>query len=216
MEKDFWNARWQRGEIGFHARQVNRDLEDAFAALYPDATRPSRALVPLCGKSLDLHWLAARADAVLGVEFVEAAAAAFFDEWGVVPSREAQPSGPLRRHANLGILCADFYAVAPAEAGPADFWYDRAALIALPPKDRARYVAQLARLVAPGARGIAVTIDYAPSLRGGPPFALPDDAFETLFEGAFEATRLWRRPVEDPPRGLEGAAFTSTWRLDRR
>lgn len=217
MGKDFWNARWQRNEIGFHAGSVNKDLVEAFDALYPDGGRaPARALVPLCGKSLDLHWLAERAAEVVGVEFVEAAAEAFFDEWGVAPLRTSLRAGPALRHRNVAIICADFHAVTAEEAGSADFWYDRAALIALPPAARERYLTHLAGLVSPGASGIAVTIDYDPAIRGGPPFPLPDEDFENLVAPAIEATRLWRRPVDDAPRGLEGAAFTSTWRLDRR
>lgn len=217
MEKDFWNARWQRGEIGFHAGAVNRDLEQGFAALFPAAQdRLARALVPLCGKTLDLRWLGERAEEVIGVEFIEAAAEAFFDEWGVAPTRAAVGPGPILRHGNVAIVCGDFHKVTAADAGLADFWYDRAALIALPPASRERYVAHLATLLAPGARGIAVTIDYDPALRGGPPFPLPDDVFASLFQGPFEVSRLWRRPVDDAPRGLDGAAFTSTWRLDRR
>ncbi len=223
MERSFWQARWDRNEIGFHANAVNPDLTAAFAALSETGRPPfAHALIPLCGKTLDLAWLAARVPHVTGVEFVPEAARAFFDEAGLTPRETRVGAHTALSHAGLTVLVADFFALTPADlawAGqpPVDLAYDRAALIALPPADRARYAAQFARLVAPGGRGIVVTIDHDPALRGGPPFPVTDADLAALHAPAFDATRLHRRVPADPPRGLDGAdVFTSTWLLSRR
>lgn len=69
MQADFWQARWQRNEIGFHLSEVNPYLLRHWPTLGLSAD--SRVLVPLCGKSLDLSWLAGQGHAVLGVELAE-------------------------------------------------------------------------------------------------------------------------------------------------
>ena len=56
MEPDFWHQRWQQNQIGFHQSEVNPYLRKYWQALAIAA--PARILVPLCGKSLDLLWLA--------------------------------------------------------------------------------------------------------------------------------------------------------------
>ena len=66
MDADFWLQRWQEGQIGFHRSDVMPLLEKHWPSLQLPAG--SRVLVPLCGKSLDMHWLAAQGHAVLSVD----------------------------------------------------------------------------------------------------------------------------------------------------
>ncbi len=74
MDAEFWKTRWQAGQIGFHEGRPNAFLE-AHAARLGIARR---VLVPLCGKSVDLAYLAGLGHDVVGVELVEEAAAACF------------------------------------------------------------------------------------------------------------------------------------------
>ncbi len=56
MKADFWHERWEKGEIGFHQHDFNRHMQDFIERL---EIRPgAHILVPLCGKSLDMLWLA--------------------------------------------------------------------------------------------------------------------------------------------------------------
>jgi thiopurine S-methyltransferase len=113
MEPDFWFERWQRGEIGWHGAEFNRHLLDYWPLLgLPAGTR---TFVPLCGKSLDLLWLAGRGERVLGVELSQLAVESFFAEQGLQPTVTAsiaglrryrgffrpQPGGPARRRRRL-------------------------------------------------------------------------------------------------------------------
>lgn len=59
MQAEFWHKRWADNQIGFHQRQVNGDLQQYWPSL--GLAPGSQVLVPLCGKSLDLAWLAGRA-----------------------------------------------------------------------------------------------------------------------------------------------------------
>lgn len=199
MDPDFWRARWRAQEIGFHQAEASW----ALVAL-PDPPQPSlsapaavdapplRVLVPLAGKSLDMLYLARAGAHVTGVELVESAVEAFYAERGWSPERvAASPQAPLARyHAHhVTLYAGDFFAF---HAEPFPAIYDRAAMIALPPVLRARYVQHLRGLLAGGGRLLLVTIDYPQALRSGPPFAVPASEVEQAFAG-LEIERLETR-----------------------
>jgi thiopurine S-methyltransferase len=174
MDPDFWQGRWREGKIGFHEGAPNAYLR----AHLPALGQARRVLVPLCGKAEDLAFLASDeggAREVVGVELVEDAVRAFFAEHGWTPSREV--SGALVRytHGRITVFAGDLFATTPNVLGPLDGWYDRAALIALPPELRGRYVAHVRSLLSPGAHGLVVTVAYPQALRAGPPFSVPDE-----------------------------------------
>ncbi|MGO1893263.1 MAG: thiopurine S-methyltransferase, partial [Luteimonas sp.] len=66
MEPDFWHERWQQNRIGFHQEKPLPLLLKHWPSL--GLAAGSRVFVPLCGKSLDMPWLAERGHRVLGVE----------------------------------------------------------------------------------------------------------------------------------------------------
>ena len=107
MQQDFWLERWARNEIGFHLPDVNPRLP----RFWPELQVPAGAtvFVPLCGKSLDLHWLAAHGHHVIGVELAEAAVQAFFAEAGL--TSRIDESGALPRHSadGIDIYCGDIF-----------------------------------------------------------------------------------------------------------
>ena len=55
---DPWLARWAKGRIGFHLPAPHPALERWWPRL--DVAPQAKVLVPLCGKSLDMRWLAAQ------------------------------------------------------------------------------------------------------------------------------------------------------------
>jgi thiopurine S-methyltransferase len=171
MDAKFWRERWDEGRIGFHEGKPNALLQRHVAAL--GAGR--RVLVPLCGKSDDLAYLAAAGHAVVGVELVEDAARAFFAEHGLAP--EASRAGDLTRlrAGAVEILAGDLFAARRDDVGAVDALYDRAALIAFPPEMRPRYVAHLRTLLAaPAVRGLLVSLEYPHGALEGPPFSVDD------------------------------------------
>jgi thiopurine S-methyltransferase len=179
MEPGFWQARWSEGRIGFHEGAPNAHLRAHLDVL---AGR-RRVLVPLCGKAEDLAFLAAAGHEVVGVELVEDAVRAFFAEHGLEPSVSRE--GPFTRcvHGNVTLWAGDLFESTPERLGTFDAWYDRAALIALPPPLRARYVPHLRTLLEPGAAGLLVTVEYAQDQRDGPPFSVEEAEVRTLFSG---------------------------------
>ena len=100
MDADFWLQKWQEGQIGFHRHDVMPLLQKHWPSLQlPEA---SRVLVPLCGKSLDMHWLAAQGHRVLGVELSPLAVTQFFDEAGLALLTQAVHQGRRRREVGGG------------------------------------------------------------------------------------------------------------------
>jgi thiopurine S-methyltransferase len=175
MDPAFWRARWAEQRIGFHEGAPNAMLE-AHAGRLDDRRR---VLVPLCGKSEDLAFLAARGHAVVGIELVESAVQAFFAEHGLVPTID----GATYSAGDVSVIASDFFATTPALVGPIDAVYDRAAIIALPAELRPRYIAQLAQL-APGAPTLTIALDYDESLFAGPPFSVDDAELRRYYPDA--------------------------------
>ncbi len=190
MKHDFWSQRWAAAQIGFHLPEVNPRLQAHVGRL----GNPERVLVPLCGKTLDMAFLAAQGFAVEGVEFVEAAATAFFDEAGVVPQREVVQGQVCFRHEAIRIWVADVLALPGDLFSPVSAIFDRAALVALDPGTRQVYVAQLARLSAPKAAMLLVTFEHDSG--EGPPFSVEAAQVKEIFDGQFDLTLIERIDVQ--------------------
>jgi len=158
MDPDFWHQRWREGRIGFHQERPLPLLLKHWSAL---ALAPgSQVFVPLAGKSLDLAWLAAQGYRVLGVELSPLAVAQFFAEHGLTPQVHDSRYGRHYRAGDIELICGDVFGLdAEALAGCAAV-YDRAALIALPPALRHRYVGELQALLPAGCRGLLITLEY--------------------------------------------------------
>lgn len=178
MQADFWHDRWERNQIGFHLEHVNPYLE----RYWPDlGLEPgARVLVPLCGKTLDLTWLAAQGYEVLGVELSEAAVQAFFSEHNLKPRVNQRGGLSVYEAGSVTLLCGDFFALSAEEVGDCSGVYDRAALIALPPPMREDYTRHLTSLLPVGCRGLLITLDYDQSEMKGPPFSVPDPEVQHL------------------------------------
>lgn len=172
MDEGFWQQRWARNEIGFHLKEVNPYLQRYWPTL-PSNTG-ARVLVPLCGKSLDMAWLADQGFSVLGVELSERAVEDFFSERQLIADVTIQGAFKIYRSGALEIRCGDFFALSREDVANCQLLYDRAALIALPEAMRARYVAHLGRILLSGCQGLLITLDYDQAQMAGPPFAVGD------------------------------------------
>ncbi len=183
MEPKFWQERWALNQIGFHLPQVNPYLQRHWPHLA--LKEGAKVLVPLCGKSLDLMWLASLGLRVMGVELSQQAVEAFFSEQGLTP-RISQRCGFKVYQADLiELWCGDFFALEAEALSGCDAVYDRAALIALPPLMRAQYAERLNRLLPSGCQGLLITLDYDQTQKAGPPFAVSHEEVRVLFGGGW-------------------------------
>ncbi|MFJ4457434.1 thiopurine S-methyltransferase [Pseudomonas sp. NPDC089392] len=181
MEPAFWQQRWADNQIGFHQAQVNPYLQQHWPAL--QLAPGSRVLVPLCGKSLDLAWLAGQGYRVLGVELSRRAVEDFFSEHGLEAEVRQQGAFEVWRSGDVELWCGDFFALRAEEVGDCVGLYDRAAVIALPAQMRAAYMQALSALLPASCRGLVVTLDYDQSLLAGPPFSVGDEELRQGFAG---------------------------------
>jgi thiopurine S-methyltransferase len=127
MQADFWLKKWASGQIGFHLPDVNPYLQRYWPALQIPAQ--ARVLVPLCGKSLDLRWLAHQGHRVLGVELSETAIRDFFVEQQLEPEVSERGAFNVYRAASIEVWCGDFFALTAEDVADCVALYDRAALI---------------------------------------------------------------------------------------
>lgn len=178
MEPKFWQERWARNQIGFHLPEVNPYLQRHWPKLA--LAEGAKVLVPLCGKSLDLMWLASLGYRVLGVELSEQAVEAFFSEQGLMPRISQRGVFKVYQADLIEVWCGDFFALDAEALADCSALYDRAALIALPPLMRAQYAEHLNALLRPGCQGVLITLDYDQTQKAGPPFAVTDDEVKVL------------------------------------
>lgn len=154
-----WQRCWRDRQTGFHQKTVNPLLTSFWSGL--GLGPGSRVFVPLCGKSLDMIWLAGQGHQVVGVELSPIAVRAFFRENRLQPVRRQVGAFTLWEHGRLAILCGDYFLLTEGDLGPIDAVYDRAALTALPEDIRRAYVAHLRSVVPPTCKIFLLTAEDA-------------------------------------------------------
>ena len=196
MDHAFWRHAWQHNLTGWHLDRIH----PALARFWPTRVKSQKpVLVPLCGKSLDMVWLAGLGHEVTGVELEPLAIEAFFREQGMQPHTGHTAEGlPYSMADGITLVEGDFFAFMPQ--APFSLFYDRAALIALPPEQRSAYLDHLARCLAADAEGLLITFEYRSQILEGPPFSVPEK--EVRSHPAFNVELLERRPVASEYPGL--------------
>lgn len=193
MHYEFWHERWQIGQIGFHQADAHPFLNRWWPSLgLPPGTS---VYVPLCGKSLDMVWLAERGHRVVGSELIPSAISEFFSDRELVPTTTSHEGVRLHAAGPYEIVEGDALGLTTKHVGQLQAAYDRAALVALPPEMRRDYAASLARLLPAGARALLVAFEYPQEMRGGPPFSVEADEISALFEPAFRLEKVERVDV---------------------
>ena len=194
MESKFWQQRWQEGRIGFHKSDVNPELIKYFSNIALPAG--SRVLVPLCGKSIDMVWLACAGYDVVGIELVESAVQAFFAEQNITPTitelTSTADKSTLKRYQGqlagqtITLWAADIFALSTIDI---DAIYDRAALIALPANMRADYSRHIVKL-SNNAPQLLITLNYDQSKKDGPPFSITQQQLHQYYSADYKIVEL--------------------------
>ncbi len=193
MHEAFWQDRWARSQIGFHQEKVNGYLRRHWSTL--GLASDAAVLVPLCGKSLDLAWLAEQGHRVIGVELAERAVEDFFAEREVQPQVSQRGAFKVYQAGKLEVLCGDFFALSTDDVADCQAFYDRAALIALPPQMRERYVAHLQAILPARCQGLLVTLVYDQQRMDGPPFSVEDAEVTQHFAAGWALSMVEEKDV---------------------
>lgn len=189
MRAEFWHERWEKGEIGFHQPEFNVHMQAFMDQL--GVKSGGHFLVPLCGKSLDLLWLAEQGYRVTGIELCERAAKDFFTENKLAYEVSCDAGTTIYRGDSIEIRCTDFFSVTLADLPEVGAVYDRASLVALPPEMRSAYPSHLASLMRSGTGMLLVTLDYPQEEMRGPPFSVTGNEVEQLFGRQYHVGFLW-------------------------
>ena len=202
MTPEFWHKRWQEKRIGFNQSAVNPLLTEYIDHL--DLAVGSRIFVPLCGKSIDMVWLAAQGYDVVGVELVETAVQAFFAEQNIQPIVSQHVENPDIKcyqgqlvdgdeQRTITLWAADIFALTSTDLGTIDAIYDKAALIALPADMRPDYSEQI-RKVSDNAPQLLITLNYDQSKKDGPPFSINHEQVQQYYGSHYQICKLASEP----------------------
>ncbi len=170
-----WLERWQEGRIGWHEADGNASLQKYWRAT------GRTVLVPMCGKSVDLLWIATRGNRVVGVELSDIAVESFFAEQDLAFS--VSENGLPRYDAidaDITIFCGDLFDLTSIRC---DAHYDRGALIALPAEQRSAYASHVGSLLTDDAEQLVITLEYDEEIASGPPFSVGDEELLEYWPG---------------------------------
>ena len=177
---NLWESRWQTDRIGFHLKEVNPYLMQFSDQLMHQ--NPDRVFVPLCGKTLDLYWLTTKTKKVIGVELVSKAVQDFFTENNIAYSIQQDETLQKFRSKSIDLYLGDFFDLNPEQTSSFKAIYDRASIVAIEKPERREYVDHLISFLDTEGRILLITLEYNQNLMEGPPYSVPTEEIESLFE----------------------------------
>lgn len=183
MNTEFWINKWQNGETRFHQSQPHPLL-----VKFSDKLTKGKILVPLCGKSLDMLYLASLGYPVIGVELSPIACEDFFKEASIDYDKFSEDGFIVYKSSEITLWCGDFFNL------PQKVWdqitgvYDRAALIALPEDIRYLYAHEISKHTHQ-VEILLITLEYNKDFMQGPPYCVENDEITKIFE-SFDIVKL--------------------------
>ena len=200
-----WHEFWSRDRQGFHEGRVNAYLSRHFPSF---GLKPGEGVfVPLCGKAVDLRWLAEQGHPVTGVELSAVAIESFFAESELPYERSEEDGFTVYRSINITLYQGDYMELQPRHVDACRLIYDRASLVAIEDFNRPAYARQM-QWILPRTPMLLVTLEYDQSRMEGPPFSVPLDEVRALYEPAYRVNELEaQEQIDERPRwrdiGLE-------------
>lgn len=180
MEAAFWHRCWERNSLGFHQETVHPFLDAHIKSKLSASDK--RVFVPLCGKSLDMMWLAERLDLV-GNELSDIACRDFFTDNGIEYQHESVADFNRYYFENVSLYQGDFFKFSHEIASNFDVIYDRAAIIALPRSLQAHYAKHLISFIGDNTKLFLISLEFPEDELEGPPFPVFEQDIRQLFSG---------------------------------
>lgn len=196
MDPSFWLERWQQMQIGFHQKATEPLLQKHWPAL--GLAAGSTVFVPLCGKSVDMVWLAAQGHRIVGNELSQIAIDDFFAALNLTPEARTESEFTVKSAGPYELWCGDFFALPPHATKTVRAIYDRAALVALPPDMRQRYGHKLIELCNSIDNALLITLEYDQSIVNGPPHSVPQAEIQSHFTPNWRVMEIDREQTEAP------------------
>lgn len=186
ITNDFWQERWEKQEIGFHEPRPHAFLKKYIAKLA--LPKHATVFVPFCGASVDMTYLLEEGYGVIGSELSSIACEAFFAENQLKYSIKKQDDFKIYQGDNITLYCGDHYQLKSEWFTDVKAVYDRAALVAVHPSERDKYIAKVVSLI-PHLKILLITIEYLPVAQTSPPFSITQYELKKLLSD-FSVTEL--------------------------
>ena len=194
MRHDQWFQYWDEGTIGWHRDKVDAILQKYLKQLCGSKEESISILVTLCGKSLDLPWLADQGHSVVGCELIELGGKQLFEENNIPFS--VSTIGDFKVFSasdkKLKLFIGDFFKITTSLTGKFDAIWDHNAFGAVNPDDRSRYVEILSSLLVPAGKILLSHYEYDQSKRNIAPYSLNSEQIKGYFGEKFEVELLER------------------------
>lgn len=187
MKHEFWHDKWQSNNIGFHLSSPNPLLIKHIQSL--NLQPQARIFIPLCGKSLDIHWLLQQGFHITGIDLSPIAIEELISELKL--EFTVSQVGDLTHylHQSIDLYVGDFFELNIDHISKIDATYDRAALVALPEHMRETYTQHLVQLTQ-NAPQLLISLEYDQDLLAGPPFSVPKQEIKKYYASRYEIKQL--------------------------
>lgn len=129
-------------------------------------------LVPLCGKTLDLKWLANRGYQVVGIDVSAKALHAVMDDVDEPFIEDSSHGFTIYRSDNIKLWEGDFLNLPVTAVPTPNVIYDKASIVALPPDMRKEYTNKILQLCGNQTEILLQTFCYNQNEMNGPPFSV--------------------------------------------
>jgi len=182
-----WIKCWDDTDTTWVLDHVHPCLPRHSKKLLGNDTTGNKILIPLCGDTLALKWLADLGNIVIGIEISEKAIQSFFKNTDIVYDVEPMNSNPdgkifISEDRTIQIFCCDLYELNPEHEPKLrniDAIWDSASFSAVEPEERMQYGKVLRSFVVSGTTYMLETTDRTPGQ--GPSYFIPKEEIERSF-----------------------------------
>jgi len=186
-----WIRRWKVGQIAFHRLEPNHNLVKHKNLLLSEH---GSVLIPLCGKTVDMKYLADKGHKVVGIEISETAVLDFFKEQSMNYSRNKHPAMPFdifaAESSGIVIYMGNLFDANLQMLGQFDAIWDRGAFVAINSSEHEKYCSLMATLLKPNGTWLLNCCEYDGTKYGGPPHSIGENEVKRLLADKFIVAKL--------------------------
>jgi SAM-dependent methyltransferase len=172
--KDFWNERWDSGDIGWDMGSPSAPLKEYIDAIDSNENKYLKILIPGCGNAYEAEYLNEKGFRnVYIVDFAKKALAEF---------SKRVPGFP-KDH----LICGDFFEL---EENNFDLILEQTFFCAINPSLRKAYAKKMYELLAPGGRLVGLLFNDPKLNFESPPFYGDEEIYRAIFSPYFTFDKL--------------------------
>jgi thiopurine S-methyltransferase len=202
-QKVNWHDFWSReGNPGFHEEEGNSYLKQFLPQF--DLNPGDHIFLPLCGKTVDMLWLANQGFTVSGVELSEVAVKAFFEESELDYKVESMEDFNCYYSDKIRLYHGNFIDLKTWQLSSCKLVYDRAAMVAIEPDIRHLYSQHMLRIIPDASAMLMILLEYDQNIVSGPPFSVTQSEVDSYYGQHFQLeTLLHEEMIDKEPRWRE-------------